>query len=311
MPANEMTGGEAMARMLKAFNAGPMFGMGGFQLLAFYDAARRLKLDHHLINDERCGAFAADAYAKVSGRVGLIDATLGPGATNLVTGLVEALNAGTPVVAFIGDTNRLHAGKNMTQDTRQADILRPACKELLRVEDVSRIPELIRRAFLVATSGRPGPVVVAVPEDVCHGTLPFNEEEFTIDARYEAAPAIRCRPAADDLARAVKLLVAAERPLMLCGGGVHISQAAPDVAAFASANAIPVAHTMTGKGAIACTDPLNAGLFGRYDRIANGLIEEADVLLVVGCKLGEIATKRFSIPKRGKTLIHLDIVAEE
>ena len=170
--ANEITGGEAMARMLKAFNCGPMFGMGGFQLLAFYDAARRLRLDHHLINDERCGAFAADAYAKVSGRVGLIDATLGPGATNLATGLVEALNAGSPVVAFIGDSNRLHAGKNMTQEARQTEILRPACKELLRIEDGSRIPELIRRAFQVATSGRPGPVVVAVPEDVCHGTIP-------------------------------------------------------------------------------------------------------------------------------------------
>jgi acetolactate synthase-1/2/3 large subunit len=308
---NEMTGGEAMARMLKAFKAGPMFGMGGFQLLAFYDAARRLKLDHHLINDERCGAFAADAYAKVSGRVGLIDATLGPGATNLVTGLVEALNAGSPVVAFIGDTNRLHAGKNMTQDTRQADILRPACKELLRIEDVRRIPELIRRAFLVATSGRPGPVVVAVPEDICHGTLPFDEAEFAVDARYEAAPAIRCRPAADDLQRAVKLLAGAKRPLMLCGGGVHISMAADDVSAFAHANGIPVAHTMTGKGSIACTDPLSAGEFGRYDRIANGVIEEADVLLVVGCKLGEIATKRFTIPPKGKTVIHLDIVAEE
>ena len=153
--ANEMTGGEAMARMLQAFKSGPMFGMGGFQLLAFYDAARRLKLDHHLINDERCGAFAADAYAKVSGRVGLVDATLGPGATNLATGLIEALNAGTPVVAFIGDTNRMHAGKNMTQEARQVEILRPACKELLRIEEAARIPELIRRAFQVATSGRP------------------------------------------------------------------------------------------------------------------------------------------------------------
>ena len=174
--SNEMTGGEAMARCLKAFNAGPMFGMGGFQLLAFYDAARRLKLDHHLINDERCGVFAADAYAKVSGRVGLVDATLGPGATNLVTGLVEALNAGTPLVAFVGDAHRLHAGKNMTQEARQTEILRPAAKELLRIEHASRIPELIRRAFLIATSGRPGPVVVDVPEDVCHGTLPFDEE---------------------------------------------------------------------------------------------------------------------------------------
>jgi acetolactate synthase I/II/III large subunit len=308
---NEITGGEAMARTLKAFHAGPMFGMGGFQLLAFYDAARRLELDHHLINDERCGTFAADAYAKVSGRVGLVDATLGPGATNLVTGLIEALNAGTPLVAFIGDTHRAHSWKNMTQEARQTEILKPACKELIRIEHASRIPELIARAFLVATSGRPGPVVVDVPEDVCHGTLPFHEEAYAVDPRYEAAPAIRCRPAADDTARAARLLSEAKRPLMLCGGGVHISQAAADVAAFATANGIPVAHTMTGKGAIACTDPLSAGLFGRYDRIANKLIDEADVLLVAGCKLGEIATKRFTIPPRGKTVIHLDIAAEE
>jgi acetolactate synthase-1/2/3 large subunit len=86
MTTNEMTGGEALVRMLLAHGAGPMFGMGGFQLLPFYDAARRLGLNHHLINDERCATFAADAYAKVSGRVGLVDATLGPGATNLVTG---------------------------------------------------------------------------------------------------------------------------------------------------------------------------------------------------------------------------------
>src|SRR5215510_7164204 len=204
MSANEMTGGEALARMIQAHQGGPMFGMGGFQLLPFYDAARRLGLAHHLINDERAGVFAADAYAKVSGRVGLVDATLGPGATNLVTGLVEALNAGSPLVAFIGDSNRLHAGKNMTQEARQTEILRPAAKELLRIEDASRIPELIRRAFQVATSGRPGPVVVAVPEDVCHGTIPFNEEEYAVDRRWEAAPSLRCRPASDDVARAAR-----------------------------------------------------------------------------------------------------------
>jgi len=93
-PANEMTGGEALARVLEAHEVGPMFGMGGFQLLPFYDAVRRLGLRHSLINDERCGIFAADAYAKITGRVGVCDATLGPGATNLVTGMVEALNAG-------------------------------------------------------------------------------------------------------------------------------------------------------------------------------------------------------------------------
>jgi acetolactate synthase-1/2/3 large subunit len=311
MTTNEMTGGEALARMIQAFHGGPMFGMGGFQLLPFYDAARRLGLAHHLINDERAGVFAADAYAKVSGRVGLADATLGPGATNLVTGLVEALNAGTPMVVLVGDSHRLHSWKNMTQESRQTEILRPACKELIRIEHVQRIPELLRRAFAVATTGRPGPVVVDVPEDVCHGTHPFEDGDFAVNPRYQAAPALRSRPAADDVARAATLLAKAERPIVLAGGGVHISQAADTLTAFAREFGIPVAHTMSGKGAIPCIDPLSAGLFGRYDRIANKLIEEADVILVAGCKLGEIATKRYTVPPRGKTVIHLDIVAEE
>jgi acetolactate synthase-1/2/3 large subunit len=309
--SNEMTGGEALVRMILAHDGGPMFGMGGFQLLPFYDAARRLGLRHNLINDERCAVFAADAYAKVSGRVGLADATLGPGATNLVTGLVEALNAGSPLVAIVGDAHREHAGKNMTQETQQMEILRPAAKDILRIESVQRIPEIMRRAFAIATSGRPGPVVVDVPEDVAHGTHGFDGEEFAIDPSHEAAPALRCRPDADSIDAAAQLLAAAERPLILSGGGVHISDAAAALTDFAEAYSIPVAHTLTGKGGVACTSPLNAGLFGRYDRIANRLIEESDCLLSVGCKLGEIATKRYTVPAPGKMLIHLDIVAEE
>ncbi|MCB1741105.1 MAG: thiamine pyrophosphate-binding protein, partial [Gammaproteobacteria bacterium] len=309
--SNEMSGGEALARMIKSHNGGPMFGMGGFQLLPFYDAARRVGLNHNLINDERCAVFAADAYAKVSGRVGLVDATLGPGATNLLTGLVEALNAGSPIVALIGDSNRDHAGKNMTQETNQVDMLRPAVKELLRVESMQRIPELMRRAFAVATTGRPGPVIVDVPEDICHGTYPFSDEALKGETLHESIPAIRCQPDAASLERAIAMLEKAERPMMLCGGGVHLSAAAEAVTALARHAGIPVAHTMSGKGAIPCTDPLSAGLFGRYDRIANELIEASDCLLVVGCKLGEIATKRFTVPSPGKTVIHLEIVAEE
>lgn len=306
-----ISGGQALAQMLQAAQVGPLFGMGGFQLLPFYDALRRLGLHHTLINDERCGVFAADAYAKVSGRVGVCDATLGPGATNLVTGLVEALNAGTPLVALVGDSHRAHSWKNMTQEARQADILRPACKEVIRIEAIERIPELVRRAFMVATSGRPGPVVLTVPEDICHATHPFEAGDFAIAPAYQAAPALRCRPAADAVEAAAALLTQSQRPLILAGGGVHISQAAPILQAFAEAMQIPVAHTMSGKGAIACTHSLSAGLFGRYDRIANQLIEKADCLLVVGCKLGEIATKRYALPLSSKPLIHLDIVAEE
>lgn len=309
--SRRLTGGRALAEMLQRAEAGPMFGMGGFQLLPFYEACRALGLQHYLINDERCGAFAADAYAKVTNRPGFVDGTLGPGATNLVTGLIESLNAGIPLIAITGDANREHAWKNMTQEARQLEILRPAVKEVIRVEVTKRIPEHVRRAFAVATSGRPGPVLIDVPEDVAHGEHDFDAADFWIDPGTLKAQARRTRPDAAEIGRAAALLEKAERPFILAGGGIHISEAYAALLTLAEGHDIPVAHTMSGKGAIPCTHPLSAGLFGRYDRIANRLIAESDCLLVVGCKLGEIATKRFSLIPPGKPLIHIDIVADE
>ncbi len=306
-----MTGGMALAEMLKIAEVGPMFGMGGFQLLPFYEACRVLGLKHYLINDERCGAFAADAYGKITNKPAVTDGTLGPGATNLVTGLVESLNAGIPMIVITGDANREHAWKNMTQEARQLEVLRPVVKEIIRVEVIKRIPEHVRRAFAVATSGRPGPVLIDVPEDIAHGEFDFDVTDFWIDPGTRSAQARRTRPAATDVERAAALLAKAKRPLILAGGGVHISQAYDALLALATDHAIPVAHTMSGKGAIACTSPLSAGLFGRYDRIANALIAESDCLLVVGCKLGEIATKRFSLIPPKTPLIHIEIDPSE
>jgi acetolactate synthase-1/2/3 large subunit len=306
-----MSGGQAIAEMLAAAKVGPMFGMGGFQLLPFYEAARALGLRHFLINDERTGAFAADAYARVTNRPGVCDATLGPGATNLVTGLVESLNAGTPMVVFAGNTNRDHSWKNMTQESRQSEILRPACKELIRVERIGRVPELVRRAFAVATSGRPGPVVVDVPEDVAHDQHEFRPSDFALDPGTEAAPSRRARPDPAAIEHAARLFAAAKQPLILVGGGIHLSQAYGPLQDFAEAQGAPVAHSISGKGAIACSHKLSAGLFGRYSRIANDLIAACDLLLVVGCKLGEIATKRFALIPEHVPLIHLEVVPEE
>jgi acetolactate synthase I/II/III large subunit len=310
-PSGRMNGGRALAEMLRLAEIGPMFGMGGFQLLPFYDALAQLGMQHFLINDERCGAFAADAYARVTNRPGVCDGTLGPGATNLVTGLIEGLNAGTPMIALAGDTNRAHSWKNMTQECHQTEILRPAVKELIRIELTSRIPELLRRAFAVATSGRPGPVLLDVPEDVCHGEHDFAAEDFAIDPATLSIPARRIRPDRADIARAAALLARAKRPLILVGGGIHLSAGYEALLALAETQSIPVAHTMSGKGGIACVHPLSVGLFGRYSRIANELIEASDCLLVVGCKLGEIATKRYALPRETVPLIHLDIHAEE
>ena len=306
-----MNGGLALAEMLRAHGADTMFGMGGFQLSPFYEAVRVLGLGHNLINDERCGAFMADAYARVTGKPGVCDGTLGPGVTNLVTGMVESLNAGVPMIVIAGDANRNHAWKNMTQECRQVDILRPAAKELIRIEAGERIPELVRRAYAVATTGRPGPVVLDVPEDVCHEEFSFTPDDFWVDPATTRIPARRIRPAVDDVARAAGILGDAKRPLILAGGGIHLSEAWDSLTNFAQDLNIPVAHTMSGKGSISCASDLNAGLFGRYSRIANDLIESADCFLVVGCKLGEIATKRYDLLPRDVPLIHLDVLEEE
>lgn len=306
-----LTGGEAIVELLERGEVGPMFGMGGFQLLPFYDAVRRKGLKHHLINDERCGAFAADAWARVSGRPGVCDATLGPGATNLVTALVESFNAGIAQVVFVGDTHRDHSWKNMTQETRQLGILRPAVKDVIRVERSSRVPEAVRRAFAVATSGRPGPVVIDVPEDVAHESFDYPLSDLWIDPATTRFPAYRSRPDPRDVERAAMVIAKAKRPLLLVGGGIHISRAYDALQAFAEAHSIPVAHTLSGKGAIACMHPLSAGLFGRYSRIANELIEASDCLIVIGCKLGEIATKRFQLFNGHAPIIHVEVLPEE
>ncbi|WP_341911736.1 thiamine pyrophosphate-binding protein [Ferrovibrio terrae] len=306
-----MQGGRALGEMLKLSDAGLLFGMGGFQLLPFYEACRALGLKHALINDERCGAFAADAYARVTNRPGVVDATQGPGATNIVTGLAESYNAGIPIIAITGNTNREHSFKNMTQEARQIDILRPVVKEVIRIDMIQRIPEAVRRAYAVATSGRPGPVLIDIPEDVAHAEHDFSAADFWIDAGTLKAQARRSLPDPAELSRAVGMMAKAKRPLLLVGGGIHVSEAYDALIALAEQEGIPVAHTMSGKGAIGCNHPLSAGVFGRYSRIANELVEASDCLIVVGCKLGEIATRRFSLIGAGKPVIHVEIWPEE
>lgn len=309
-PGTRMSGGEAIARTLLANGVGPIFGMAGFQLLPLYDAVRKIGLPHILINDERSGMFAADAYARATGRIGVCDATLGPGATNLVTGLVESLNAGIPVLAITGDANRQHAGKNMTQEGAQLEILRPACKSVLRVEDIQRIPEIVQRGIDIARSGRPGPVVVDVPEDVCHAEALIPSHAFA-RSQVREGPRMRSRPDATAVAEAVRLIERSRRPVTLVGGGLHLSRAYEELKEFAEVSAIPVAHTISGKGAIACTHNLSAGLFGRYSRFANELIMSSDCAIVIGSKLGEIATNRYSLFNGKIPVIQLDCVAEE
>lgn len=309
----ELTGGQALVRMLQAHGARVAFGIGGFQLLPYYDALHdvRGQLEHILVKDERDGAFMADAYARVARTPGVCDGTLGPGATNLVTGLAESFGAGVPVIALAGESNSMIAGKHATQESDQLAILRPTVKQAIRVERIERVPELVRRAYTVATGGRPGPVLLNVREDVTHGRHAFAAADLSADPATCRLPGRRSRPDPFDVDAAAALLVRARRPVILAGGGIHLSDAYQPLAALARRLQLPIATTISGKGSIAEDDPLALGVFGRYSRTANAAIAEADALLVVGCKLGEIATSRWSLLPAGAAVIQLDVDPEE
>jgi acetolactate synthase I/II/III large subunit len=311
--AIELTGGQALVRMLQAHGARVGFGIGGFQLLPYYDAMHdvRGELEHILVKDERDGAFMADAFARVARIPGLCDGTLGPGATNLVTGLAESFGASVPVIALAGESNSMISGRHATQESDQLAMLRPTVKEAIRVERIERVPELVRRAYTIATGGRPGPVLLNVREDVTHGRHTFAASDLTADPATLMMPGRRSRPDPADVEAAAALLARARRPVILAGGGIHLSDAYAPLASLARRLSVPVATTISGKGSIPEDDPLALGVFGRYSRTANAAIGEADVLLVVGCKLGEIATSRWSLLPATAAVIQLDVDPEE
>ena len=305
----ELTGGEALIRMFQAHGLSVMFGMAGFQLLPMYDGINRLSdaFRHILIKDERDGAFMADAYARVSGIPGLCDGTLGPGATNLITGLAESYNASIPVVAVAGEVNVMMAGRGATQESDQWSMIRPTVKEAIAVDCIERIPEQVRRAYGVATAGRGGPVLLNVRENVAHATHKFAASEFYAVHPLSRVPPHRARADQRDVLDAAELLQNSRRPILLVGGGVHLSGCYDDLQRFAEDYGVPVATTISGKGSIPEDNGLSVGVFGRFSRTANDLIKEADCILVVGCKLGEIATNRWSIFPPDVKIIQADI----
>jgi len=169
----------------------------------------------------------------------------------------------------------------------------------------------VRRAFAIATSGRPGPVVLDLPEDVCHREIEVDEADLRAESVTFELPGRRSTPDPSSIVDAAALLARSKRPLILAGGGVHNARAYEPLQRLAETLDIPVAHTMSGKGGIACTHRLSVGVFGRYSRVANDLIEDADCLLAVGTKLGEIATRRYELIPPHIPVIQLEIVPEE
>lgn len=294
--------------MLQHHGVEVAFGMGGFQPLPYYDAlAQQDQIRHILIRDEKHGAFAADAYARVKNRPAVADATLGPGATNLISGAAESFGASIPLILLTGEVNGGIRGRAATQESDQVSMLHATVKASITLDRIERIPELVRRAFTIATAGRPGPVHLNIPEEVFHGRHSFHDSEWYASPGSCALGGNRTRPDCGAVARAAELLRTAKRPVVLVGGGVHLARAYDELARFLSVTQIPLAYSISGKGSVTDENPLCMGLCGRYSRYANDFIKLADVILVVGCKLGEISTNRWTIIPATARVIQIDI----
>jgi len=265
------------------------------------------------VRDEKHGAIMAHGYAQATGRTGVCAATSGPGATNLITGLLEALHSSVPVVALVQDHPTAVKGRNAASELDHAAALGPFTKAVLRIDRPEDSAEITDRAFHLATIGRPGPVAVLCPTDV------VSERVAPADARAlpnRDNPAPLPDPTA--IAAAARLLTGAERPVLIAGGGCHVADAAPQVIALAERFAAPIATTMTGRGIVADAHPLAIGPIGSTTggklgrgRVANAFLGEADVVLIMGSRTGQICYSDWTLPRPDARIIHIDIDPKE
>jgi len=328
-------GGALLAGLLAEHGVRHVFGVPGGQTLALYDAIldRDPDLRHVLVRDERSAAYAADGYARVTGRAGVCDATVGPGAAKLPSGLAEALGASVPVVALVSDLparlapHRYRSAASQALD--QAALLAPVTKWHATVPDAATLPALVRQAFREATTGRPGPVALFLPQDVLDGPAKrsgpaggsggspprvsaalraSSVPPGASTSRFGSFPAFRPAPDPQDVAAAVAVLSAAERPFVLAGGGVLHSGAGAELTALAEALSAAVGTTLSGKGAIAEDHPLSVGVTGSMGTAAAAAaLAGADVVLLAGTKAGGGATFGWSLPRADQAVVQVDL----
>lgn len=305
--------GDLLAELLARYGVTDVFGQPGGQTAALYDgiARRPDRVRHILVRDERSAAYAADAFARLTGRPGICDVTVGPGTTKLTDGLVESFNASVPLVALVGDLPRDWAPYRergvASQGFGQVALLSAITKSTLEVPSPTALPQMVRAAFRIATSGRPGPVALVIPHDVLDAEWEPRDEALQIDDRYLRAPAYRPVPEAGSLADAAALLRAARRPVIVAGGGVHASRATQQLKRLAECLGAVVVTSFSGKGAVEETAPYAAGVLNPLGTMASlELSRRADLSLWCGCKLGQNTSHNWTLPPPGQATIHID-----
>lgn len=296
----QLTGAEIMVKCLEEEGIDTIFGYPGGAILPFYDALRNSDIKHILTAHEQGAAHAADGYARASGRVGVCVATSGPGATNLVTGLATAFLDSIPVVALTGQVACEFIGHDAFQEVDITSITMPITKHNFLVKNVSHLPQVMRLAFQIAKTGRPGPVLIDVPRDVQTALT-----EYTCDKLNELP---QPQPDQKRVEEAILALAKAKRPVMLIGGGVITADAEYDAMHLCEKLHIPVVSTLMGLGAISAYRSLFLGMTGLHGhKRANNAIKEADLILAVGSRFNDRVTGNRAKYSKDKTIIHLDI----
>lgn len=310
--------GDMLAEMLAQYEAEYVFGMPGGQTTSLHDGISRRpdRIKHVLVRDERSAAYAADAYARLTNKPGICDVTVGPGATKLVDGFVEASNASIPLIGIVGelplDWLSLKPKGVASQGFDQLGLFKSIAKEAWLVPSVTALPELVRTAFRVATSPRPGPVALLIPHDIMD--QPWNEKTMPIqvDDRYKYFPAHRSVPMGEDIEAAVRLIKKAKRPAMVCGGGVFASQAGDVVTELADKIQGLVVTSLSGKGAVPESKAYNAGVLNPLGELAAiDAIKEADLLIWCGSKASQNTALNWTLPLPEQATITIDFDPEE
>src|SRR3954468_4700720 len=305
-----LTGAEAVVEMLEAHGVEVIFGLCGDTSLPFYDALARLPhgMKHILTRDERHAAYMADGYARVTGKVGVCEGPSGGGATYILPGLVEANESSIPVLAINTDISVSSRGRFTLTELDQRALMKPLTKWNAVIDRAVDIPRTFRQAFDAMTSGRPGAAHIAIPYDVQNS--PVDAGDVWGDPSLGSYPSRRVAPDPQMVELAAKVLRSSKKPLFICGGGVVISRAEQELCELAEKLGAAVATTISGKGSIDERCAQSVGVVGSNGGTpeTRAVVDEADVIIFVGCRAGSVTTERWRHPAPDQArIIHIDV----
>ncbi len=299
-----MKGSRAIIQSLTDQGVDVVFGYPGGVLLPLYDEIYDSDLRHILVRHEQCAAHAADGYARASGKVGVCIGTSGPGATNLVTGIATAYMDSSPVVALAGQVASHLIGNDAFQEVDTLGITMPITKHSYQPMDPAEIPPMIKSAFYIASTGRPGPVVLDLPKDVQEAELEYPENIIIDLPGYK--PTKKGHPL--QVKRAADVILKAKKPVILAGGGVILSASSEEIFKLSELLGAPVTTTLMGKGCFPEDNSLSLGMLGMHGRkVSNFLVDDCDCLIAVGCRFSDRTTGDVSKFATKAKIIHIDV----